>query len=296
MSVSGHQEVVMFYDAEESICGEQHFSVFKKHLEGEGKLEKLAATVTKAAYCVVGDGLSLRAVAFFQFAVDEEGVLDADFNLPLRYLVQHAGLSQDLGQGPIRKASRSQCPVPWHAVNLWEPRAADAMETLQSRIYRNRLKLLSSTACRDDEFFPPPEEPVELFDNDPSNAGEIAGLGGNGAPANGIKSANSNGGSSPVHSSRGHASLGHSSHSHNGALDLALNQAFAQRLDDVFGAQGKLTMQDMIRLHSEQLDEVKSQFREQLNAYRDEIHDLKVALRQEQGRSRRLQQLLRGDL
>lgn len=281
MSVSGHQEVVMFYDAEENLCGEQHFSVFNKHLEGEGKLEKLAATVTKAAYCVVGDGLSLRGVAFFQFAVDEEGVLDASFNLPLRYLVQHAGLSEDLGQGPIRKASRSQCPVPWHAVNLWEPAAQHAMEDLQSRIYRNRLKLLSSTACRDEEFFPPPEEPVELFDNDPNNTGDIAGLGdGNGSTHTKADCLNGSSGPNGTH----------------GGLELALNQAFAQRLEDVFGAQGKLSMQDMIRLHSEQLDEVKSQFRDQLNAYRDEIHDLKVALRQEQGRSRRLQQLLRGDL
>lgn len=285
MSVSGHQEVVMFYDADENICGEQHFSVFNKHLEGEDRVEKLAASVTRAAYCVVGDGLSLRGAAFFQFAVDEDGVFDPSFNLPLRYLVQHAGLCEDLGQGPIRKASRSQCPVPWHAVNLWEPDAEDAMEVLQSRIYRNRLKLLSSTACRDEEFFPPPEEPVELFDNDPTNTGDVAGLGESAAAivhSNGGTGANGNG-----------AKVGNAV---NGALDLALNQAFAQRLDDVFGAQGKLSMQDMIRLHSEQLDEVKSQFRDQLNAYRDEIHDLKVALRQEQGRSRRLQQLLRGDL
>ena len=64
---------------------------------------------------------------------------------------------------------------------------------------------------------------------------------------------------------------------------------------------------NLIRLHSEQLNEAKAKYRQdvesqqmayldQLRAAREEIHALKVALRQEQGRSRRLQQMLRGDI
>jgi hypothetical protein len=270
MSVSGHQELVFLFDAEEQICGEIHFSVFNRHLNGDGRLDGCAASVTKAAYCVVGDGLRLRGVAFFQFSVDEEGRVDPAFNLPLRYLVQHAGLAEELGQGPVRKASRSQCPVPWHAVNLWEPQAPDALETPQNRIFRNRLKLLSSTACRDDEFFPPSEDSLELFDN-------------TAAPGDAFVDEET---VRPLPAPR----------AANPVQGNGQSQQFAGRLNEVFGADGKLSMQDMIRLHTEQLDEAKSRYREQLNAYRDEINELKVALRQEQGRSRRLQELLRGDL
>ena len=275
MSESGHQEVVMFFDAEEEICGELHFSVFNKHLEGESRLEGCAASVTKAAYCVIGDGLSLRGVAFFQFSVDEEGVIDPSFNLPLPYLVQHAGLAEDLGQGPIRQASRSQCPVPWHALNLWEPQLADMLEVLQNRIFRNRLKLLPSTACRDEDFFPAPEEPMELYDNHHGDADEAYGQ---------IEADSSELSFQPTR---------RNGRNHNNGR--AQPEA-AGKLKDAFGAQGKVSMQEMIRLHTEQLDDVKNQYRDQLKAYRDEIHELKVALRQEQGRNRRLQELLRGDL
>jgi hypothetical protein len=270
MSESGHQEVVFLFDAEENICGEIHFSVFNRHLKGEGRLDGCAASVTKAAYCVIGDGLSLRGVAFFRFTVDEEGRVDPAFNLPLAYLVQHAGLAEDLGQGRVRKASRSQCPVPWHAVNLWEPDAPDALETLQNRIFRNRLKLPTSTGSRDDDFFPAAEDSLELFDDTPVSGEVFIG-------EQTVRPSPTPRSPSPVQG--------------NGQT-----QQFTGRLNDVFGAAGKLSMQDMIRLHTEQLDEVKSRHREQLNAYRDEINELKVALRQEQGRNRRLQELLRGDL
>ena len=270
MSVSGHQEVVVFYDAEENICGETHFSEFNRHLNGESRLEGYAASVTKAAYCVIGGGLRVRGVAFFQFSVDEDGMVDPSFNLPLRYLVQHAGLAEDLGQGPVRKASRSQCPVPWHAVNLWEPQASDALEILQGRVFRNRLKLLSSATCRDEEFFPPSDDVLELFENS-SVVGDVL-----------VSEERVEPREPPRASITGQGS--------------GQTLQYAGRLNTVFGAAGKLSMQDMIRLHTEQLDEVKNRYREQVNAYRDEINELKVALRQEQGRNRRLQELLRGDL
>jgi hypothetical protein len=77
------------------------------------------------------------------------------------------------------------------------------------------------------------------------------------------------------------------------------------RLNQVFGREGKVSMPEMIRLHSEQLAELKARYREdieqqqaayldQLREARDEVRTLKVALLQEQGRNRRLQQLLRG--
>ena len=80
-----------------------------------------------------------------------------------------------------------------------------------------------------------------------------------------------------------------------------------QRLSEVFGQSGKLSVQEMVKLHSDQLDQLREEFRrelelaqisylDQIRFAQEEIHQLKSALRQEQGRSKRLQQMLRGDL
>ena len=88
------------------------------------------------------------------------------------------------------------------------------------------------------------------------------------------------------------------------AQQLVRNAEFSARLTDLFGDAGKLSLPQLIRLHTEQLDELKTKFSsdlqsqqsvytDQLRAAREEIRSLKVALRQEQSRSRRLQDLLR---
>lgn len=275
----GQQEVVMLFNGEGDVMAEMNFSTFERLLNGDSTLEGHAASVIKAAYCVVGNGLSVRGVVFFLFSVNEEGYVDPTFNLPLRYLVQQAGVAEDLGQGGVRKASRGQCPVPWHAVNLWEPVEEKGLSLVQSRIYRNKLKLKNNNGCRDEDFFPPQAQSIELSATD-SREDVKYQLQGN--------------------------LLSQSAQSHQfEAQDK--NQQFAAKLTEVFGDAGKLSLQDLIRLHAEQLDQAKVQYRQQVEAQqmsyldqlrctREEIHELKVALRQEQGRNRRLQQMLRGDI
>jgi hypothetical protein len=279
MPNGGQQEVVMLFNNEGSVMAEMYFSTFERLLNGDNTLEGHAASVVKAAYCVVGNGLAVRGAVFFLFSVNEEGYIDPSFNLPLRYLVQQAGVAEDLGQGGVRKASRGQCPVPWHAVNLWEPETEKGLSQVQSRIYRNKLKLKNSTGCRDEDFFPPQALTIELSASDSRQDLDYQ-LQGN-----------------------GFANL--SSSDERQAQDKT--QLFAAKLTEVFGDAGKLSLQDLIRLHTEQLEQAKLQYRDQLEAQqmsyldqlrcaREEIHELKVTLRQEQGRSRRLQQMLRGDI
>jgi hypothetical protein len=271
------QEAVMLFDAEGDICDEMLFSEFEQFLGHERALEGYAASVLKAVYCVVGDGLNLRGAVFFQFSVDEHGTVDPAFNLPLRYLAQNAGVAEDLGQGPVRKASRAQCPVPWHAVNLWEPLPEKGIAQVQSRIYRNKLKLKLTHGCKDEDFFAC-QESVELYDNVLT-----------------------------CDNKQDPAAKMHKAHTMDTNDTVAQNQAFAAKLTEVFGEAGKLSLQDLIRLHAEQLDQAKAKHRQdledqqlsyldQLRTCREEIHELKVALRQEQGRNRRLQQMLRGDI
>ncbi len=280
------RELVVIYNSEEEIQSEMFFSDFELLLAGRGTLKSHAASAVKAAYCVIGNGLKLRGVVFFLFNVGEDGRLDADFNLPLQYLVKQAGVGSDLGDGGIRKASRGHCPVPWHSVNLWEPkprqdeaeRGADAaMETLQKRIFRNRLKLKAVLYDGEDTFFDVDDSNLDIL-TDAEEEGAYSLL-------QAISDAPSMQSSSPVVDSTD----------------------FSAKLTEVFGDAGRLSLQDLIRLHTDQLEQARLKYRQdidqqqlayldQMRTAREEIHSLKVALRQEQSRNRRLQEMLRGDL
>ncbi len=242
---------------------------FVRHVEGE-LLDAHAASVVNAAYCIVANGLNLAGVAYFIFRVDENGKIENSFNLPLKYLVQQAGHGGDLGQGGIRKASRGRCPIPWHSTNLWEPRCEDALGVVQQRLYRNKLNLKAVADGGEDFFAESPSlteteeqagSDMQLVDTDPA--------------AN-----------YPEHPD---------------------SRELAARLEEVLGQDGRLTMQDLMRMHSDQLNAARSSHRQeleeqqtsylaQIKTCRDEIHELKVELRQEQGRNRRLQEMLRGEL
>ena len=263
------REVVYLFDSEELISDEVRYSEFNKLIQCEQThpgLASAAAGLIRAAYCVVGNQLSLQAVVFFQFLVDDEGQVDPSFNLPLDYLARQAG-GFTLGERKIRKASRGQCPVPWHSVNLWEPESPKVIHDVQARIEANALELATQMYDGEDDFFADQEEEqggielTPLSDFQPENI-------------------------TPVKS------------------DV---EQMTDRLSQVFGQSGKLSVQEMIRLHSDQLDQLREEFRreyeiaqvsflDQIRIAHEEIHQLKTALRQEQGRNKRLQQMLRGDL
>ena len=297
MSEDGQQEVVMLFNAEGQIQDEMMFGAFEELLDGETPLEGYAASSTRAAYCVVGNGLNLRGAVFFVVNVDEEGVVDPTFNLPLQYLVQNAGVGKDLGQGPVRMASRAQCSVPWQAVNLWEPDSEDGLEQIQKRLFRNKLKLKSSTTYRDEHFFTPLAEPFELFDNDVS---EVLDAAENGQTESECEDLHIRQADDTQADKARLSSVPPTS-------EVPRTIEYGTKLNEVFGDAGKLSLQDMIRLHTQQLDQAKAKYRDeveaqqtsylhQLRSCRQEMHELKVALRQEQGRNRRLQQMLRGDI
>ena len=285
----GQQEVVMLFDVEGQVADELLFADFEASLEGGKGYMAFAASVVRGAYAVVGSGLNLRGVVFFCMPITEEGAIDPSFNLPLRYLAQHAGLGCNLGQGRIRLACRGQCPVPWHAVNLWEP-TDKLIELVQSRIYRNKLKLKSVTPGTDADFFAETadeDNDLELIDESRRRGSQRRGRDGS------INTVSADGSANGMGNGNGGA--------------LPNEEALNAKLNEAFGSAGKLSMQDVIRLHAEQLEGAKQRFRddleaqqaaylEQLRGAKEEIHELKTELRHEQGRNRRLQQMLRGDL
>jgi len=247
----GYAEAVLLFDADLSgIEEELHASDFAAMVEGSAGLDQYAASMVKAAFAVVGAALSLRGVVFFTFKVDEEGTLDSNFNLPLRYLADNAGPGPDLGAGPIRLACRGRCSVPWHSVNLWEPTLGndeDAIHLVQKVIWRNRLSLRPSG-----QLERVPDDGLELSD-----------------------------------ARENHREL-------------------ETRLTETFGEEGKVNLENLIRQNNDRVTQVSDKYRtemqeqqqgylDQIKNCRDEIQQLKSALRNEQQRSRRLQALLRGD-
>ena len=255
--LAGLEEAVFVFAPDGlAVTTEMRFSDFEALAARSYAIESLAGSRTKAAYVRVGSPLAVRGIVFFVFGVDEQGLVDASFNVPLRYIYDHAGAGPDLGLGAIRLACRGQCPVPWHAVNLWDPHGdgeAHPAALVQRAVWRNRLGLKPTGAVErllEDGLVL--EEPVTAAW--PTSNGETS------APAD-----------------------------------------FERARGDADAA-----VEAVVRQHREQLDRVARKFREdlerqqqtyldQIRGCKDEIQQLKAALRHEQQRSRRLQALLRGD-
>ena len=256
----GYEEAVLLFDADLSGIDSEYTSKdFEALIAGGATLSQFAASVVKAAFAVVGSALSVRAMVFFTFRVDEDGLADPNFNLPLRYLADNAGPGPDLGAGPIRLACRGQCPVPWHSVNMWEPvndPDSGSIDLVQKVIWRNRLGLRPSGAL--DSVLE--ADSLELLEN-------------------GLAHGNGQASSQKVLEARLTETFGE-----EGKVNL--ENLIRQHNDRLSAVSSK---------YREELAEQQRTYLTQIKDCRDEIQALKSALRHEQQKSRRLQALLRGD-
>jgi hypothetical protein len=289
----GLQQMVALFDATATtIEAELSVADFDELLAGERTLIGREGSIVRAAYVEVGTGLAVKALVFFQVKVDARGCLDPSFNVPLEYMAQQAGAGPDLGSGPVRMACRSQCPIPWHAINLWEPAGRDESHVavqVQKILWRNRLGLRVSPATG------PPlvriRGPLDaVMELDEAMKRETA---------------------------QRQAFEERRALEQRQAAQQAVDQRNAQEqlLTAAFGEAGRVSVGQYARSQravgqstrpsgaqgrSEQLrtDGRRPQqgYVEQIAAHRDEIQKLKAALRHEQERNRRLQQLLRGEL
>ena len=137
-------EAVMFFN-ERGICKEMFFPEFEALLDGVVSMPEFADEQMRMAYLLINPRLMIRAVVFFYLDFDEKGAADSGWNLPLRHLADNAGRGPDMGAGPIRLACRSQCPVSWHQMHLWDPSLAPGkndLVLLRDAVRRNALGML----------------------------------------------------------------------------------------------------------------------------------------------------------
>ncbi|MCZ6618280.1 MAG: hypothetical protein O7E57_09110, partial [Gammaproteobacteria bacterium] len=278
--------VVLFEEDGLSVHSEILFSEFEA-LAGAStvtevtSLDRFSGQAAKAVFVVVGAGLTVQAMVFFQFQVDINGRVEEGFNLPLRYLVEQAGRGPDLGMGAVRLASRAQCPVPWHATKLWEPRGQgeeNSVMLAQKAVWRNRLSLKATG------MVVPSEAGVELIAYGEEGSSDEQPARVNLSMDAGVEwRANGKG-----------VSSGKKQHT------------FKNKLTASFGEDGKIEVKNLVRPPSDQLAKISEKYRadlqeqqqtylNQIRGHRDEIQKLKSQLRNEQERSRRLQAMLRGE-
>ena len=293
------QEVVLLFDAAGTqIQRDLSFDDFHSLVAQNASLPERSASVVKAAYAVVGAGLAVRGVVLFQCRVDEHGLVDSAFNLPLRYLVRHAGLGPELEMRPYRLACRSQCPVPWHSMHLWEPQGqgdAHPAKLVQKAVWRSGLdlKALPVGELREDDLELAPSATA------PSASSALAAPADGGVLVEQLRDRDRQGPTIP---------LGPSATQAVAAAAMQAERArHEQRLTATFGEEGRLNISLLAQQHREQiqelgekhraeLDEQQRNYLEQVRSCRDEIQKLKAALRNEQDRNRRLQGLLRGEV
>ena len=289
-----YSEAVFIFDGGE-ITEEMHFADFEACLSGNAKLEAFAASVVSGMYVIIGSGLAIRGIVCFNLGIDENGDADPAFSVPLQHLASVAGAGPDLGCGPTRLASRSQCPVSWHAHNLWEPEGEgddNPLAHAQSAVWTNRLGYNQQTVSSegselqfdvldesDDASFGVPVESPEQGDAETL------------PPENGTSSGeDATEESDPDDPFKRHS-----------------QSMLRRKIDRTFGEEGTVSLQKLIVQHSEQMDALTSKHRgdleqqqrlylDQIGDCRDEIQKLKSELRHEQTRTQRLQQLLRGDV
>ena len=167
-------EAVMFF-ADGQVNKAMFFPEFEALLDGLVGLPGFADQQVKAVYLLINPRLMIRSVVCFYIDFDEQGNADTGWNMPLRHLAERAGRGPDLGAGPIRLACRSQCPVSWHQMHMWDPDLAPGhndLTILREAVKDNRLGILVEDdrpaieldrlqMAREEKWHAPPDPGVE---------------------------------------------------------------------------------------------------------------------------------------
>jgi len=134
-------EAVLFLE-DQYISQQMRYSEFEAILDNVLPLPDLADSEVSAVYIQTNKQLIPQALVFFTLYFDEEGRADPEWNVPLKRLASISGAGPDLGVGPVRLACRSQCAIPWHQRDLWDPDmrpGGNDFQIIKKALLENRL-------------------------------------------------------------------------------------------------------------------------------------------------------------
>ena len=158
---------VLFF-APEGVVKELLYSEFEALLEGFTPELEWAGRDAKAVYLELSPDLKPKSAVFFKVAFDDEGWIEASWNVPLINIARTAQPGPNLGAGPMRIATARQCPDARYGEMLWTPDLgpnSKILEWIQSSIALNRLGLSKQQSA---------EEPS--LDTQNGALGQVAGV------------------------------------------------------------------------------------------------------------------------
>lgn len=143
-SVQTQEAVIFFVDGE--IAREMLYTEFEALLDCVVPIRDFVDTTLEAAYVHIDAQLSPQTVVLFQIPFDSDGFPDLQWDVPLRLLADRAApRGPDLGFGPVRLVTRSECPMPDQAGKLWDMHfdaGGNTLELIRERLGMNRLGLI----------------------------------------------------------------------------------------------------------------------------------------------------------
>lgn len=138
-------DAVLFVDRN-TVIKEMLLAEFEAVLDGVVGEPEFADTSCHAAYIKIDRQLNIVGAVFFIIAFDGKGNADRRWNVPLKQLVETAAFGPKLNGVQVRIASHSQCQIPWHRQDLWEPDLSvetNTLKMLANSIQANRLGLIA---------------------------------------------------------------------------------------------------------------------------------------------------------
>lgn len=138
-------DAVLFVD-QNKVIKEMLLSEFDAVLDGVVGEVEFAGTRCNAVYLKIDRQLNIVGAVFFNIAFDKNGNADRRWNIPLAQMVETASFGSELNGVRIRVASRSQCQIPWHQQDLWEPDlsvGSNTLKMLAAAVKTNKLGLMA---------------------------------------------------------------------------------------------------------------------------------------------------------
>ncbi len=111
---------ILFF-RDNAIAKELLYTEFEAHLDGFTPEKDWANMEVQAVYVELDEALCLTAAVFFLVSFDDEGWVEASWNLPLVNLVRMGGFGPDFGAGEIQLCCNSLCTEARYREMLWEP-------------------------------------------------------------------------------------------------------------------------------------------------------------------------------
>lgn len=136
-------EAVVFFD-EGTLVKEMLQVEFEAVLDQVVGTPEFAGREICACFLRINQRLQIVGAVFFLVDFDTRGYVNRSWNVPVQHLLENAGRGPDLGGGRIRLSCRSQCSIPWHSRQLWDPvfeGENNSFQQMLAAIQRNRLGL-----------------------------------------------------------------------------------------------------------------------------------------------------------